>query len=226
MHRAAVIGLGRFGMTLARELSSYGAEVIAIDTDEAHVAEIRDVVSVAVVADGADEKTLADLGLASVDVAVVSMGDNFEGMQLAIVTLKRKLGVRRVVGKATSPLREEILRRIGCDEVVSPEREAAVRLAHHLVLPRILEEVALAPGTALVHAVAPPSMHGKEIRDVDARSRFGVSIVAIKRRGAPCKASPAGAEEVKVSPQPTDRILEGDVLIVIGDEEGINRMAE
>src|SRR5688572_12737272 len=110
MHRAAVIGLGRFGMTLARELSSYGAEVIALDTDEAHVAEIRDVVSVAVVADGSDEKTLADLGLASVDVAVVSMGDNFEGMQLAIVTLKRKLGVRRVVGKATSPLREEILR--------------------------------------------------------------------------------------------------------------------
>jgi trk system potassium uptake protein TrkA len=257
MHRAAVIGLGRFGMTLARELVRYGAEVIAIDTDEGHVAEIRPLVSVAVVADGADEKALSDLGVASVDVAVVSMGDNFEAMQLAVVTLKRRLRVKRVVAKATNPLRENILRKIGCDEVVSPEREAAMRLAHHLVLPRILEQVALGPGKALVQVEAPPAMVGKELREIDARSRFGINIVAIKRRlgpdGKPVPArkapapgeagrgvtplapgaaspgdGPAGevTEDVKVVPMPSDVILEGDVLVVIGDDEGINRMAE
>ena len=251
MHRAAVIGLGRFGMTLARELVRYGAEVIAIDNDEANVAEVRDLVSVAVVADGSDEKTLSELGVATVDVAVVSMGDNFESMQLCVLTLKRKLGVKRVVAKATLPLRREILRRIGADEVVSPEREAAMRLAHHLVLPRILEQVALGPGKALVQVVAPPSMVGLDLKTIDARSRFGINIVAIKRRvgpdGKPCPLVPGedaipspsfgeGAigdrrdtgirEEVNVVPMPTDVVQEGDVLVVVGDDEGINRMAE
>ncbi len=257
MHRAAVIGLGRFGTTLARELVRYGAEVIAIDTDPDHVEEVRDIVSVAVVADGSEEKTLRDLGVAGVDVAVVSMGDNFEGMQLAVLLLKRRLGVKRVVAKATSPLREQILGRIGCDEVVSPERESAIRLAHHLVLPRILEQVALGPRHCLVQVVAPPALVGKDLREIDARNRFGVNIVAIKRRVGPTgeplpsgdrtaalnvsslsRAERAGTrggaggaevearEEVKVVPMPTDRILEGDVLVVIGEDAGIARMVE
>jgi trk system potassium uptake protein TrkA len=264
MHRAAVIGLGRFGTTLAREMARYGTEVIAIDTDVDHVDEVRDVVTMAVVADGSDEKTLRDLGVAGVDVAVVSMGDNFEGMQLAVLLLKRRLGVPRVVAKATSPLREHILQRIGCDEVVSPERESAIRLAHHLVLPRILEQVALGPNHCLVQLVAPPSMVGKELREIDTRNRFGVNIVAIKRRvgmdgnplptgdqtaalsvsslsrGSSSRGSANGAgllaqvgacgdgvqEQVKVVPMPTDRILEGDVLVVIGEDAGIARMVE
>lgn len=254
MHRAAIIGLGRFGTTLAREMVRYGTEVIAIDTDEEHVNEVRDIVSVAVVADGSDEKTLRDLGVEGVDVAVVSMGDNFEGMQLAVLLLKRRLGVRRVVAKATSPLREHILHQIGCDEVVSPERESAIRLAHHLVLPRILEQVALGPRHCLVQMVAPPSIVGKEVREVDTSNRFGVNIVAIKRRvGADGKPVATGdrtaalsvsalsrkgsagpkavagdgvQELVKVAPLPTDRILDGDVLVVIGEDAGIARMVE
>lgn len=260
MHRAVVIGLGRFGMSLARELARFGTEVICIDDDEEHVAEIRDLVSVAVVADGSDEKTLRDLGVQDVDVAVVSMGENFEGLQLTVVILKRKLGVKRVVAKATSPLREQILRRIGCDEVISPERESAMRLAHHLVLPRVLEHVALGPGKALVQVIAPPSMVGKAIKDTGARSRFGVNIVALKRRvGADGKPVPSGErtlqlsispltglpvagigagagggaaeapgvrEEVFTTPGPDDVILDKDVLVVIGEDEGINRMVE
>jgi trk system potassium uptake protein TrkA len=259
MVRAAVIGLGRFGSTLARELVRYGAEVIAIDTDEEHVAEVRDVVSVAVVADGSEEKTLRDLGVAGVDVAVVSMGDNFEGLQLCVVLLKRRLGVKRVVAKATNARREEILRRIGCDEVLSPERESAIRLAHHLVAPRILENVSLGPGHSLVQVVAPPSFLGRELRELDARNRFGVNIVAIKRRvGADGQPVPTGdktaafhvsalagalaaagaeglrqagrssvvQERVVTVPLPTERILPGDVLVVIGEDAGIARMAE
>ncbi|MCK6479054.1 MAG: TrkA family potassium uptake protein [Planctomycetaceae bacterium] len=273
MHRAAVIGLGRFGMTLARELARYGAEVIAVDNDEAHVEEIRDRVSVAVVADGSQEKVLRDLGVGGVDVAVVSMGDNFEGLQLTVVLLKRRLGVKRVVAKATSPLRERILRSIGCDEVISPERETALRLAHHLVLPRVLEHVALGPGKALVQVVTPPSMVGKSIKDTGVRHRFGVNIVAVKRRvlpdGRPAssgertlrmaispltglpvaeevvrpaptaeaatggEASPAltggpgeAREEVLTTPSPEEVLLAGDVLVVIGEDEGINRMVE
>jgi trk system potassium uptake protein TrkA len=274
MHRAAVIGLGRFGMTLARELARYGAEVIAIDNDEAHVEEIRDLVTVAVVADGSQEKVLRDLGIEGVDVAVVSMGDNFEGLQLTVVLLKRKLGVKRVVAKATSPLRERILRSIGCDEVISPERETALRLAHHLVLPRVLEHVALGPGKALVQVITPPSMVGKSIKDTGVRNRFGVNIVAVKRRvlpdgrpaasgertlrmaispltglpvpeeaaRAPAPGEDAGArapsgdapsggpgearEEVLTTPSPDEVLLAGDVLVVIGEDEGINRMVE
>jgi trk system potassium uptake protein TrkA len=226
MLRYAVIGLGRFGGTLARELSRQGAEVIAIDRDEDAVKKVRDSVSVALRMDATDEKALRAQGLESVDVAVVGMAHSFEATQLVTVML-RHLGVRKVVVKAASPLQEAILRRLGADEVISPEKESAVRLAQKLISPRLLDYIELAEGHSLVQIAAPKKFHGKTIQELDVRRVFGVNIVAVKKRVevAQEEGEPVLEERLVDIPLPTDVIEAGDVLVVVGRDEDIGRLA-
>jgi trk system potassium uptake protein TrkA len=225
--RYAVIGLGRFGSTLARQLGDFGAEVIAIDHREERVAEVRDHVSVAIRLDATSERNLKEHGLADVDVAVVGMGERFEATQLVTVILKR-LGVKRVVVKAPTPLQYEILRRIGADEVVSPEKESAIRLAQRLLSPRILDYIELAEGHSLVQVEVPAKFVGKSIRELDVRNAYQVNIVAVKKRkqtGTDENGDPVFEERLVDIPDPTDVIDEADVLVVIGADENLDRLA-
>jgi len=223
----AVIGLGRFGSTLARQLGEFGAEVIAIDRREERVAEVRDFVSVAIRLDATTERNLRDQGLEGADAAVVGMGEDFEAAQLVTVILKR-LGVKHVVVKAPTPLQYEILKRIGADEVVSPEKESAIRLAQRLLSPRILDYIELAEGHSLVQIKAPPKFVGKSLRELDVRNVFGVNVVAIKRRketGRDANGDPVYEERLVGIPNPTDVIDAEDVLVVIGADEDLARLA-
>jgi len=225
--RYAVIGLGRFGTTLARHLGDLGAEVIAIDHREDRVAEVRDHVSVAIRLDATTERNLREHGLEGVDVAVVGMGENFEATQLVTVILKR-LGVGQVVVKAPTPLQYEILKRIGADEVVSPEKESAIRLAQRLLSPRILDYIELAEGYSLVQLKAPAAFVGKSLRELDVRRVFGVNVVAIKRSvetGRDADDRPVIEERFVGTTDPTDVIEDGDVLVVIGADADLDRLA-
>ena len=227
MLRYAVIGLGRFGATLARHLGDLGAEVIAIDHREERVAEVRDHVSVAIRLDATTERNLREHGLEGVDVAVVGMGENFEATQLVTVILKR-LGVGQVVVKAPTPLQYEILKRIGADEVVSPEKESAIRLAQRLLSPRILDYIELAEGYSLVQLKVPAGFAGKSLRELDVRRVFGVNVVAIKRSvetGRDEDDRPVIEERFVGTTDPTDVIEEGDVLVVIGADADLDRLA-
>jgi len=223
----AVIGLGRFGSTLARHLGDLGAEVIAIDHREERVAEVRDHVSVATRLDATAERNLRDQGLEGIDVAVVGMGENFEATQLITVILKR-LGVKHVVVKAPTPLQLEILTRIGADEVVSPEKESAIRLAQRLLSPRIIDYVELAEGFSLVQLIAPAKFAGKSLRELDVRNVYGVNVVAIKRRvetGRDKNDEPVYQERIVGVTDPTDVIVTGDVLVVVGADADLDRLA-
>jgi trk system potassium uptake protein TrkA len=225
--RYAVIGLGRFGSTLARHLGDLGAEVIAIDHREDRVAEVRDHVSVAIRLDATTERNLRDQGLEGIDVAVVGMGEKFEAAQLVTVILKR-LGVKHVVVKAPTPLQHEILTRIGADEVVSPEKESAIRLAQRLLSPRILDYIELAEGFSLVQIVAPAKFTGKSLRELDVRNVFGVNVVAIKRTVETGRDEAGEAiceERIMGVTDPTDVIVSGDVLFVIGADADLDRLA-
>ncbi|MHC4472493.1 MAG: potassium channel family protein [Planctomycetota bacterium] len=227
MKKYAVIGLGRFGSTLARQLGESGADVIAIDRLEDSVAKVRDHVSVAVCMDGTDEKALREQGLADVDVAVVAMAESFEATQLATVILRR-LGVGRLVVKAAMPLHEHIFRRIGADEVVSPEKESAIRLAQRLIVPNIVDYIELAEGHKLVQLIAPKKFHGKTIRELDVRDAYGVNIVAIRKRKevkAEESGEPVYEEKLVDIPRPTDVIDPTDVLLVIGEDRDLTRLA-
>lgn len=227
MRKYAVIGLGRFGSTLARELAGSGAEVIAVDIDEAQVEKVRESVTVALRIDGTHERSLKEHGIDKVDVVVVGMGKNFEATQLATVILKR-LGVKQVVVKSSIPLHDAILTQIGADALVSPEKESAVRLAHTLLAPGILDYIELAEGHSLVQLEAPGKFHGKTIGDLDVRKLYNVNIVAIKRRietGTDEEGSPTSREELIDIPRPDDVIEPTDILVLIGEDKDIGRLA-
>ena len=139
MERFAVIGLGRFGNRLARLLAGAGAEVIAIDNNRAVVELIRDDVTLAVCMNSTDSEALRSQGVDKVDVAVVGMGEAFEDNVMTTVLLK-KLGVPRVVSRTTSQIRGDILRQVGADDVVNPERESAHRWYNLLLAPAIVTD--------------------------------------------------------------------------------------
>ena len=130
MERFAVIGLGRFGSRLAKNLAASGAEVIAIDRDRMIVEELRDQVTLAIAMDATDEQALKIQGIDKVDCAVVGMGHNFESNALATVLLK-SMRVKRVISRAGNDMQAQILKRIGADSVVSPEDESADRDFEH-----------------------------------------------------------------------------------------------
>lgn len=226
MARFAIIGLGRFGMSLATNLAAGGAEVLAIDADRRVVENIKDEVTLAVTLDATDEHALRSLGLEKVDAAIVCIGESFETNQLATLLLKN-LGVKRVIAKATTAMQRHILQLIGADQVVSPEEEMGAKLAKHLLVPLALDMIPLAEGFSIVEMNAPAAFVGKALQGLKLRQRFGINIVAIKKHHPPEK---EGAQPVLASinnlPRPTCVIEEHDILIAIGHEEGFQKLRE
>lgn len=214
----AVIGLGRFGAAMATTLAAQGHDVIGIDGDEDRVRALADVVSAAMQLDATDEKALRAAGIQDVDCAVVSIGENIEA-SLLVVTLLRELNVKKVVAKAVTPLHGRILEKLGVERVVFPEREMAIRVAHSLAGPNVLDYFELSPDFSIVEIPAPPEFVGKTLKDIGLRARFGLTTIAIKRT------SKTGDGDItQVSPGPDDMIHEGDVLALIGSNERLGQL--
>jgi len=208
-----VIGLGRFGYHVARTLAQGGAEVIACDVDEEKVREVSEYVSLAYVLDATDAKALKESGIANVDTAVVSIGENIEASILIVVQLK-ELGVKEVVAKAITPLHGKVLEKLGVDRVVYPEKEMAIRVAHSLLAGEFIEEIPIGEKHSLFELKAFDFMLGKTLRELDVRKRFGVSVLAIKR-----------GENLIVNPVGDEKVLPGDILVVLGTTEQLSSMA-
>jgi trk system potassium uptake protein TrkA len=208
-----VIGLGRFGYHVAKTLAQGGAEVIACDVDEEKVREISEYVSLAYVLDATDAKALKESGIANVDTAVVSIGENIEASILIVVQLK-ELGVKEIVAKAVNPLHGKVLEKLGVDRVVYPEKEMAIRVAHSLLAGEFIEEIPIGEKHSLFELKAFDFMLGKTLRELDVRKRFGVSVLAIKR-----------GENLIVNPMGDEKILPGDILVVLGTTEQLSSMA-
>jgi trk system potassium uptake protein TrkA len=208
-----VIGLGRFGYHVARTLAQGGAEVIACDVDEEKVREVSEYVSLAYVLDATDAKALKESGIANVDTAVVSIGENIEASILIVVQLK-ELGVKEVVAKAITPLHGKVLEKLGVDRVVYPEKEMAIRVAHSLLVGEFIEEIPIGEKHSLFELKAFDFMLGKTLRELDIRRRFGVSVLAIKR-----------GENLIVNPIGDEKVLPGDILLVLGTTEQLSSMA-
>jgi trk system potassium uptake protein TrkA len=208
-----VIGLGTFGYHVARTLAQGGAEVIACDVDEEKVREVSEYVSLAYVLDATDAKALKESGIAKVDTAVVSIGENIEASILIVVQLK-ELGVKEVVARAVNPLHGKVLEKLGVDRVVYPEKEIAIKVAHSLLVDEFIEEIPIGEKHSLFEIKAFDFMLGKTLRELDIRRRFGVSVLAIKR-----------GENLIINPMGDDKILPGDILVVLGTTEQLSSMA-
>jgi trk system potassium uptake protein TrkA len=207
----AVIGLGRFGGSICRELSEEGMEVMAIDMDEDKVNEYANIASHAVVGDSTDEAVLKSLGIRNFDHVIVAIGDNIQSSILTTLMLK-ELGVKYITVKAQNDYHEKILRKIGADQIVHPERDMGRRIAHNLISNNVLDYLELSDEHSIVEIVVNNKLSGNTLIDLDIRAKYGINIVAIKR-----------GKEIFVTPQADEVIQKDDILIVIGADTDIDR---
>lgn len=207
----AVIGLGRFGGSICRELSQLGMEVMAIDVDEDRVNEFSNIASHAVIADSTDEMVLKSLGIRNFDHVVVAIGDNIQASILTTLILK-ELGVQNITVKAQNDYHEKVLRKIGADQIVHPERDMGQRIANNIASSNVLDYLELSDEHSIVEIMANEKLNGQSLQQLDIRAKFGLNIVAIKRH-----------KEIIVSPRATEAIRTGDILIVIGADTDVTR---
>lgn len=208
----AVFGLGRFGGTLVKEFAKSGIDVLAVDVDEAKVNYYSEFATHAVIAHEMDEDTLRKLGVRNIDHAIVSFGENIKSSILTSLLLK-ELGVPEVWAKATSDSHAKVLEKIGVDRVIHPERDMAKRLAHQLVSKKIIDYIEISNEYSIAEVVATNKLHLKTLAELNFRAKFGCNIVALQR-----------GEECFVSPSADQTIQTGDILVVIGRNEDINRL--
>ena len=210
----AVIGLGRFGSSIAMSLCSMGYEVLAIDADEHRVHEIADEITHAVQADATDEDAMRALGLRNFDVVIVAIGNDIQSSILAAIILK-DMGIPKVVAKAQNELHGKVLKKIGVDQVIFPERDMGLRVAQHLVTPNLLDMIELSDEYSIVELKAPKEMIGRTLRQLDIRAKYGCSVMALKT-----------GNHMNISPNADDVVKEEDILIVVGTNEQLGRMGQ
>ena len=222
----AVIGLGRFGYSVAETLIKKGYEVLAIDSDEAKIEAVSDFATYAVQCDATDERALKAVSVQNVDVAVVSIGENIEASILIVMTLK-ELGVKEIMAKAVTRLHGKILTNMGVTEVIYPERDAAIRLAHRLISPNVLEYLELAQGYSIEEIEVPGQFVGKPLREASIRTTYGINVIAIKRRVTKLvRGEWQNVEEMNVNPDAEDILQKGDVMGIVGKEEDLDRLSK
>ena len=212
MESYAVIGLGRFGSAMAQELMAAGCEVLAIDQDEEKIQRMAESVTDAVVADARDEAVLHSLGIRNYDCCVVAIGSDVAA-SILITLLLKEAGVAKVVCKASDDIHKKALMKVGADRVVIPEKEMAGRVARSLATPNVMDYIELSDQFAIVERSAPENWVGKSLKELNVRSRFGLSVIAFRRN-----------REMIVSPNPEEPIQLGDVLIVLGREDVLARL--
>ena len=207
-----VIGLGRFGSAVARELERLGHQVLAIDRGEQQVNDIAPDVTHALQLDAADEDALRSAGAGDFQTAIVAISTDAEPSIFATMVLKR-LGVRTVIAKAGSQLHGEVLSRVGADRVVLPERETGLRLAHSFNVPNVIDYLDVAPNFGIEKIRPPKSFVGRSLGELDLKTRLGLTPIALRR-----------GQQVFVNPARDERIAESDELILIGRDDKLDQL--
>lgn len=208
----AVFGLGRFGYAVAKELTASGAEVLAVDSDEAAVNAVKGEIPLCKCADVTDPEVLDRLGVANIDVVIVAMANSFESAVLT-TTLCKEIGVKTVIVKCANETHKKILIRVGADRVVFPESESGVRMAKNLVSSGFVDLMELSRGVSMIQLEVRPEWMGKTILELNLRKKYAINVVAIRK---------GGSVDVNVRP---DTVLEGDMkLIVIANSERLNKL--
>ncbi len=209
----AVIGLGRFGSSLARTLYSMGYEVLAVDLNEDRVQEMAKFVTHSVQADGTDENAMRSMGIRNVDVAIVSIGI----LQPSILTtvIMKELSVKYIVAKAVSEVHGKVLEKLGADRVVYPERDMGNRLAHNLMSGNLIDYIELAPNYAIVEVIAKEAFTGKTLKEIDLRAKYGINVIAVKR-----------GNKIDVVPGADFIIKSKDILVAMGADDKLEQIEE
>lgn len=204
-----VVGLGRFGNSITRTLVDNGHEVLAVDKDAELVQDIAPFATHAMQADCTDEVVLKQLGASNFTHAIIAIGDDLQASILTTLLLK-EMNIPIVIAKARDEMHGNVLRKVGADKIIYPERDMAVRLANQLSSNSIIDYIELSEEYNIVEMMAPPAMIGLSLQKLNIRARFGCTILAIKSE-----------QRMNIAPSADDKIEEGHVLLVIGSQEQI-----
>lgn len=210
MKTFVVIGLGRFGMAVASELSGLGHEVLAIDGNEENIQKMADQVTHAVTGDARDPAVLRALGVRNYDCAIVAVGDDVGNSALITLNLK-DLGVKQVICKAQSHVHRKVLEKIGADRVVFPEHEMGIKLAQSLSSSNILNFIELSDDYGIVEIAAPKTWRGHSLKELDVRARFKVNVIAVRN-----------SQGINVAPGGDYVLSASDVVVALGRTEDTN----
>lgn len=206
-----VLGMGRFGISVARTLYGLGHDVLGVDKDEEIIQSLSNELTHIVAADVLDEETYRALGLRNFDVAVVAVRD-LEPSMMCTLMLK-ECGVPFILAKASSALHGRMLEKIGADKVIYPERDMGIRVGHNLADSNIIDYIELVDNISIIEIGAPEFMIGKSLSEVELRRLYNVTVVAVRRNG-----------EVLVNPNPHDKIQKTDILVMLGTSENVNAL--
>ena len=215
-HQVAVIGMGRFGVSLAHELYRIGHDVLVVDRDEGLAQQMMGQVTYSVTGDSTSAELLEEVGIRNFDTAVVAIGTDIQSSVLTTVLLKQTFELEQVVARATNDLHGKTLRAVGADRVVFPEQETGLRTAHSLFQREVLEYMELTSGFGFSKVVATDDMIGLSLEQAGfsgARDKYGAAVVAIRR----------GREPI-LSPSKDEQVQSGDQLIVAGPEDALEHL--
>lgn len=213
-----VIGLGQFGMSLARALAGHGSEVLVVDSDETHVHEIAPLVTDAVCMDATDEEALASLAPDQRDVCVCAIGDDNREGSIIVTALLKQLGAKRIIARATDQLHARILSLVGAHEVVNPERNYGRRLAIRMAWRNVVNVMGLGGDLVLTEVRAPESFWGRTLAELELPRRFSVTVAAVRRE------SEAGSTATVADPH--EPLARGDILMLVSTEDDARRLTE
>ncbi|EKN65790.1 TrkA-N domain-containing protein [Neobacillus bataviensis LMG 21833] len=209
----AVIGLGRFGLSIANKLYESGQEVLGVDVNEERVEESHPFATHSVIADSTDAEALKSIGIRNFDTVIVAIGNDIQASILTVLLLK-ELGVKQVIAKAINKLHGQVLKKVGADWVVFPERDMGIRVAHQLLSPNVLNFIEISKNYSVEEVKIPDRMMEKTLRELDLRARFNLSVIAIRHD-----------DDINISPSPDEKIHYGDVLVVIGENRDLEKFA-
>lgn len=225
MRQFAVIGLGRFGSSVAKTLIEKGHQVLAVDIDKEKVQNISSLVTQAVQIDATDEKVLRTIGIKDMDVVIIAIGKNLEASILVTLILK-EMNVKEIVAKAISEIQGKVLRKVGATKVVFPERDMGIQVANSLTSSQIIEYINLSSDHGVIEIVVPSAFIDKSLQQLDIRSKYRANVIAIKKKipSITDKGDTEIKQEINISPAGSDVIKKGDTLVVIGKNKDIERL--
>lgn len=219
----AVIGLGQFGIAIAKTLARRGVEVLAIDRDERIIEEIADSVANAVALDSTDKKALLSVDIQKFDAVVVAIGEDFEQLLLTTTQLM-DIGVKRIMARARGRNQQIILRKLGVDEILSPEDEVGANVAEKLVNPSIVSYLDLPDEYCIMEVSCPPAIIGRSLSDIDMRKRYLINLLTLKEEIETDK-NESGEKKYRIAGIPAgDTIVQSNhFLVLFGKRENLER---
>jgi trk system potassium uptake protein TrkA len=216
MKTFCVIGLGSFGVTIAKKLSKLGNEVVVLDEDQKRIDAIADDVAMAMEGDVMSEQFLKSAGIADCDCAIICLSGRINDTIL-LVMMAKEIGIPFVVARANSEIDCRVLKKVGADEVIFPERDMGERLAYSMERSDVLEHLRFSDEYSIVEKTVPKSWIGKTLIEVNVRRNYGVNIIAI------CNADHS---KINISPEPDRKFQEEDMITMIGSDKSIDKISQ